>query len=104
TVDEVTGLLAEDFVPIFGGSAAGVMLVEDGVLRPYPSARVRAGTEPLIDGRDAADAAYPMGAVVQDRQPRFFESRAEMLERFLAAEPLMARSRSQSWATVPIFG
>ncbi|WP_017540371.1 SpoIIE family protein phosphatase [Nocardiopsis halophila] len=104
TVDEVTGLLAEEFVPIFGGSAAGVMLVEDGVLRPYPAGREHTGTAPLIDGRDAADAAYPMGAVVQDRQPRFFESRAEMLERFPAVEPLMARSAAQSWATVPVFG
>ncbi|GAB3487975.1 SpoIIE family protein phosphatase [Nocardiopsis coralliicola] len=106
TVDEVTGLLAEEFVPIFGGSDARVMLVDEGVLRRYPS---HTGTDPdgtdsLIDGRDAGDTTYPMGAVVQDRQPRFFESRAEMLERFPAAADLMPRTTAQSWATVPVFG
>ncbi|WP_017595144.1 SpoIIE family protein phosphatase [Nocardiopsis potens] len=104
TVDEVTGLLTEEFVPIFGGSAAGVMLVEDGLLRSYPSSAQRTGTASMIDGRDAADTSYPMGAVVQDRQPRFFESRAEILERFPAVGEILVHSSAQSWATVPIFG
>nr|WP_046470229.1 SpoIIE family protein phosphatase [Allosalinactinospora lopnorensis] len=104
TIDEVTGLLAEDFVPIFGGTSAIVMLVEDGVLRAAPSTVERTGTTAMIDGRDATDVSFPMGAVAQDRQPRFFESRAEVLERFPAVHDLLRRTTAQSWATVPIFG
>jgi PAS domain S-box-containing protein len=104
TVDEVSALLTEEFVPIFGGTTATVMLVEDGVLRLSPATTEPSGTVPMIDGRDAADTAYPMGAVVQDRQPRFFESRAEILERFPATEEMLHRTSAQSWATVPVFG
>lgn len=106
TVDEVTGLLTEDFVPIFGGSSARVMLVESGRLKHSPSrARDRGtGTLPMIEGRDATDTTFPMGAVIADRQPRFFESRAEVLERFPAAQHLLHHTNAQSWATVPIFG
>ncbi|PSK97648.1 PAS domain-containing protein [Murinocardiopsis flavida] len=104
TVDEVTSLLTEDFVPIFGGSNAGVMLVENGRLKPSPVREDDGGTMPMIEGRDAADTTYPMGAVISDRQPRFFESRAEVLERFPAAQDLLHRTNAQSWATVPIFG
>lgn len=104
TADEVTGLLAEDFVPIFGGTSASVMLVEDNVLRSAPSTVERTGVIGMIDGRDATDASFPMGAVTQDRQPRFFESRAEMLERFPTVHDLLRHTNAQSWATVPIFG
>ncbi|MDA8372354.1 MAG: SpoIIE family protein phosphatase [Nocardiopsaceae bacterium] len=104
TVDKVTSLLTEEFVPIFGGTTASVLLVEDGVLRAAPSTMDRAGAMSMIDGHDAADTSYPMGAVVQDRQPRFFESRAELLERFPAAAEMLHHTSAQSWATVPIFG
>nr|WP_232524520.1 SpoIIE family protein phosphatase [Nocardiopsis gilva] len=104
TIDEVTGLLTEEFVPIFGGTTAHVMLVVDGVLRASPASIRKTDAIAMIDGRDAADTAYPMGAVVQDRQPRFFESRAEALERFPAAAEILHHTSAQSWATVPIFG
>ncbi|CAM4234071.1 SpoIIE family protein phosphatase [Nocardiopsis rhodophaea] len=104
TIDEVTGLLTEEFVPIFGGTTAHVMLVVDGVLRASPASTRKTDAIAMIDGRDAADTDYPMGAVVQDRQPRFFESRAEALERFPAAAEIMHHTSAQSWATVPIFG
>lgn len=104
TVDEVTGLLTEEFVPIFGGSTAAVVLLQDGVLRAVSSSTQPNGTLQMIDGRDATDTSFPMGAVLQDRQPRFFESRAEVLERFPAVQELLHRTNAQSWATVPIFG
>ncbi|WP_374058228.1 SpoIIE family protein phosphatase [Marinitenerispora sediminis] len=104
TLEEVTGLLTEEFVPIFGGSTATVMLVEAGKLR-YPSSATESyGTRRWIEGRDASDTSYPMGAVIQDRQPRFFESRAEVLERFPAVQEMLHHTNAQSWATVPIFG
>ncbi|MFC4562611.1 SpoIIE family protein phosphatase [Nocardiopsis mangrovi] len=104
TVDEVTGLLTEEFVPIFGGTTAGVMLVEDGKLRSSPATAEASDTVPMIDGRDASDTTYPMGAVVQDRQPRFFENRAEILERFPAVVGILPYTSAQAWATVPVFG
>ncbi|MBB6171055.1 serine phosphatase RsbU (regulator of sigma subunit)/PAS domain-containing protein [Nocardiopsis mwathae] len=104
TIDEVTGLLTDEFVPIFGGTSAHVMLVVDGALRASPASSRKSEAIAMIDGRDAADTAYPMGAVVQDRQPRFFESRAEAVERFPAAAEILHHTSAQSWATVPIFG
>ncbi|MDA0567983.1 SpoIIE family protein phosphatase [Streptomonospora sp. S1-112] len=105
TVDEVTGLLTDEFAPIFGGAGASVMLVEDGRLRASPPATADP-VEPMgmADGHDAADISHPMGAVVQDRQPRFFESRAEILERFPGVAEVLHRTSAQSWATIPIFG
>ncbi|GHD32941.1 hypothetical protein GCM10007147_37000 [Nocardiopsis kunsanensis] len=104
TVDEVMDLLSEEFLPIFGGFHAVALYVENGLLRTSPSARERGNAE-AIDGRPADDTDYPMGAVIQDRQPRFFESRAEVVSRFPAAVDLLrSTSRSQAWATVPIFG
>lgn len=105
TVDEVTNLLTEEFLPIFGGMSAVALLVEGQVLRPAPAARAAGGgTLPMIEGRSASDTDFPMGAVVQDRQPRFFESRAEVLSRFPAVADMVRRSKGQAWATVPIFG
>ncbi len=104
TADEVTGLLAEDFVPIFDGANAAVMLVDDNVLRAAPSSLERTGLTGVVDGTDARDSRYPMGAVAQDRQPRFFESRAEVLERFPDVHERIGHTSSQSWAIVPIFG
>ncbi|RKS04495.1 PAS domain S-box-containing protein [Nocardiopsis sp. Huas11] len=105
TVDKVMDLLSEEFLPIFGGIQAIALYVEDGLLRASPSGRVTANAG-RIDGRRADDTDYPMGAVIQDRQPRFFESRAEVISRFPAAEELMRDSviKGQAWATVPIFG
>ncbi|WP_026119829.1 SpoIIE family protein phosphatase [Nocardiopsis ganjiahuensis] len=103
TVDKVMDLLSEEFLPIFGGVAAGALYVEDGLLRTSPSVRER-GNLQHIDGRRADDTDYPMGAVIQDRQPRFFESRAEIVSRFPAAAEMMRSVRGQAWATVPIFG
>nr|WP_285759573.1 SpoIIE family protein phosphatase [Nocardiopsis ansamitocini] len=104
TVEEVTGLLSEEFVPIFGGDDASVMLLDDGRLKLYPASAADGDSVRMIDGRDPHDASYPMGAVIQDRQPRFFESRAEVLERFPAVEESLHRTSAQSWAIVPIFG
>lgn len=105
TVDKVMDLLSEEFLPIFGGYFAVALYVEGGVLRTSPSTRAR-GNADRIDGRRADDTDYPMGAVIQDRQPRFFESRAEVISRFPAAVDLMRHgdSKAQAWATVPIFG
>ncbi|MEU2974616.1 PAS domain S-box protein, partial [Nocardiopsis alba] len=103
TVDKVMDLLSEEFLPIFGGFSAAALYVEDGVLRASPSALER-GNVTRIDGRRADDTDYPMGAVIQDRQPRFFESRAEIVSRFPAAVEMMRSIRGQAWATVPIFG
>lgn len=104
TVDKVMDLLSEEFLPIFGGLYAIALYVEDGLLRSSPSARSRGGNIDQIDGRRADDTDFPMGAVIQDRQPRFFESRAEIISRFPAAVELMRQVRGQAWATVPIFG
>ncbi|WP_258862726.1 PP2C family protein-serine/threonine phosphatase [Marinitenerispora sediminis] len=57
-----------------------------------------------MDGRPADDSRLPVGAVAQDRQPRFFSSRPEVLERFPAVSELLESSMSQSWAFVPILG
>ena len=105
TVDKVMDLLSEEFLPIFGGHRAVAMYVDDGYLRTSPSARER-GNSGLIEGRSAYDTDFPMGAVVQDRQARFFESRSEVVSRFPAAADLMRHgdSKAQAWATVPIFG
>ncbi|MEU3019289.1 MULTISPECIES: SpoIIE family protein phosphatase [unclassified Nocardiopsis] len=103
TVDKVMDLLSEEFLPIFGGVYALALYVEDGLLRTSPSARKR-GHNHRIDGRRADDTDFPMGAVIQDRQPRFFESRAEIASRFPAAIDLMRSAQGQAWATVPIFG
>ncbi len=104
TVDEVMDLLSEEFLPIFGGYHAVALYVENGLLRTSPSARERGNTD-IIDGRRADDTDYPMGAVIQDRQPRFFESRAEVVSRFPSAVELLRNTgKSQAWATVPIFG
>ncbi|GAB2494655.1 SpoIIE family protein phosphatase [Nocardiopsis aegyptia] len=105
TVDKVMDLLSEEFLPIFGGIQAIALYVEDGLLRASPSGRLTSNVN-RIDGRRADDTDYPMGAVIQDRQPRFFESRAEVISRFPAAEVLMRDSvtKGQAWATVPIFG
>ncbi|GAB3690535.1 SpoIIE family protein phosphatase [Nocardiopsis oceani] len=103
TVDKVMDLLSEEFLPIFGGTHAIALYVEDGLLRASPSAKGR-GNVTRIDGRRADDTDFPMGAVIQDRQPRFFESRAEIVSRFPAAVDLMRSVRGQAWATVPIFG
>lgn len=103
TVDKVMDLLSEEFLPIFGGVYALALYVEEGLLRTSPSARERGNTH-RIDGRRADDTDFPMGAVIQDRQPRFFESRAEIASRFPAAVDLMRSARGQAWATVPIFG
>ncbi|MFD6952252.1 peptidylprolyl isomerase [Nocardiopsis sp. TSRI0078] len=104
TVDKVMDLLSEEFLPIFGGVQAAALYVEDGVLRSSPNAHGRGGNIGSIDGRRADDTDFPMGAVIQDRQPRFFESRAEIISRFPAAVELMRQVRGQAWATVPIFG
>ncbi|MGW8528829.1 MULTISPECIES: SpoIIE family protein phosphatase [Nocardiopsidaceae] len=104
TVDKVMDLLSEEFLPIFGGVQAIALYVEGGVLRGSPGARTRGGNIDQIDGRRADDTDFPMGAVIQDRQPRFFESRAEIISRFPAAVELMRQVRGQAWATVPIFG
>jgi PAS domain-containing protein len=78
TVDKVMDLLSEEFLPIFGGVQAIALYVEGGLLRSSPSARAQSGNSNIdhIDGRRADDTDFPMGAVIQDRQPRFFESRA----------------------------
>lgn len=104
TVDEVTSLLSDEFVPIFGGAAANVLLVREGALRVAPSTMEHSGILAVLEGRDATDTSHPMGAVVQDRQPRFFENRAEMLERFPDVVELLRHTTAQSWAAVPIFG
>ncbi|WP_398695190.1 SpoIIE family protein phosphatase [Streptomonospora wellingtoniae] len=105
TVEEVTGLLTDEFAPIFGGAGAAVMLVEEGSLRPSPAPpEDDAGPMGLAEEHDASDIAHPVGAVVSDRQPRFFESRAEILERFPAVAEFLHRTSAQSWATIPIFG
>ncbi|QBI55104.1 SpoIIE family protein phosphatase [Streptomonospora litoralis] len=105
TVEEVTGLLTDEFVPIFGGARAGVMLVEEGGLRASPPPSEEApGPMGLTGEYDTSDAAHPIGAVIQDRQPRFFESRAEILERFPAVGEFLHRTTAQSWATIPVFG
>lgn len=104
TVDKVMDLLSEEFLPIFGGYSALALYVEEGLLRTSPSARSKDNAH-RIDGRRADDTDYPMGAVIQDRQPRFFESRAEIVSRFPSAFDLLRGSnRAQAWATVPIFG
>ncbi|APC36579.1 peptidylprolyl isomerase [Nocardiopsis dassonvillei] len=106
TVDKVMDLLSEEFLPIFGGVQAVALYVENGLLRSSPSAHAKSATSNIerIDGRRADDTDFPMGAVIQDRQPRFFESRAEIISRFPAAVELMRQVRGQAWATVPIFG
>ncbi|WP_116244357.1 SpoIIE family protein phosphatase [Nocardiopsis sp. FIRDI 009] len=104
TVDNVMDLLSEEFLPIFGGINAAALYVEDGLLRTSPGARTRGGNIEQLDGRRADDTDFPMGAVIQDRQPRFFESRAEIISRFPAAVELMRNVSGQAWATVPIFG
>ncbi|WP_160050563.1 SpoIIE family protein phosphatase [Nocardiopsis sp. FR4] len=104
TVDKVMDLLSEEFLPIFGGVQAIALYVEGGVLRSSPNARSAGSNLDRIDGRRADDTDFPMGAVIQDRQPRFFESRAEIISRFPAAVELMRQVRGQAWATVPIFG
>ncbi|NYH50843.1 MULTISPECIES: SpoIIE family protein phosphatase [Nocardiopsis] len=107
TVDKVMDLLSEEFLPIFGGVQAIALYVENGLLRSSPNAHGRGGAVNninSIDGRRADDTDFPMGAVIQDRQPRFFESRAEIISRFPAAVELMRQVRGQAWATVPIFG
>ena len=75
-------------------------------LSSSPSAHAKSATSNIdrIDGRRADDTDFRMGAVIQDRQPRFFESRAEIISRFPAAVELMRQVRGQAWATVPIFG
>ena len=103
TVNNVMDLLSEEFLPIFGGFTAVALYVEEGVLRASPSA-VERGNVSHLAGRRADDTDYPMGAVIQDRQPRFFESRAEIVSRFPAAADMMRTVRGQAWATVPIFG
>jgi len=104
TVDKVMDLLSEEFLPIFGGYNAIALYVEDGLLHTSPSARSKDGVH-RMDGRRADDTDYPMGAVIQDRQPRFFESRAEVTSRFpTAVELLRGHSKAQAWAIVPIFG
>ncbi|MUL42792.1 SpoIIE family protein phosphatase [Streptomonospora sp. PA3] len=105
TVEEVTGLLTEEFAPIFGGSGAAVMLVENGSLRPSPPVPEDApGPMGSAGDPSASDVAHPVGAVIADRQPRFFESRAEILERFPGVAESLHRTSAQSWATIPIFG
>ncbi|MBR8741926.1 SpoIIE family protein phosphatase [Nocardiopsis sp. MG754419] len=104
TVDKVMDLLSEEFLPIFGGFHASALYVEEGVLRASPNAPDRGSNISRIDGRRADDTDYPMGAVIQDRQPRFFESRAEIVSRFPAAAEMLRSIRGQAWATVPIFG
>lgn len=105
TVEEVTGLLTEEFVPIFGGVGASVMLVEEGSLRSSPAPPEESpGPMGLLDDDAASDVAHPIGAVIQDRQPRFFESRAEIIERFPGVSEFLHRTTAQSWATIPIFG
>ena len=103
TVDKVMDLLSEEFLPIFGGFNAVAFYVDEGLLRASPSVLERGGVS-HIDGRRADDTDYPMGAVIQDRQPRFFESRAEIVSRFPSAAEMMHNVRGQAWATVPIFG
>ncbi|MFD0774223.1 SpoIIE family protein phosphatase, partial [Streptomonospora algeriensis] len=104
TVEEVTGLLTDEFVPIFGGVGASVVLVEEGSLRSSPTPPEEApGPMGLVDAA-ASDVTHPVGAVIQDRQPRFFESRAEILERFPGISESLHRTNAQSWATIPIFG
>ncbi|MFC7329167.1 SpoIIE family protein phosphatase [Marinactinospora rubrisoli] len=104
TVNEVAALLTEQFMTIFGGHTASVLLIEEGVFRLRPPPTTPVGAAPLVDGRSADDARLPVGAVAQDRQPRFFSDRAEVLERFPAVEELVRSSMSQSWAFVPILG
>lgn len=104
TVDEITGLLTHDFLPVFAGAASTVMLVDDGELIPYPSVEADHPPFARIAGRDATDTSYPMGAVIRDNQPRFYDNRAEVVERFPAVRELLPNIRSQAWATVPIFG
>ncbi|MDS1271304.1 SpoIIE family protein phosphatase [Lipingzhangella sp. LS1_29] len=104
TVDEITGLLTHDFLPIFSGASSAVMLVEDGALVPYPASEADHPPFARIAGRDAADTSFPMGAVIRDSQPRFYDNRAEVVERFPAVRELLPHVRSQAWATVPIFG
>ncbi|MGI5121152.1 SpoIIE family protein phosphatase [Marinactinospora thermotolerans] len=104
TVDEVAGLLTEQFAPIFDSDAAGIVLVEDGKLTVRPVGGSVSEAVRMIDGRPADDPSLPVGAVLQDRQPRFFESRAELLDRFPDTEELLHRVEGQSWAIVPVFG
>ncbi|GAB3450896.1 SpoIIE family protein phosphatase [Streptomonospora sediminis] len=105
TVEEVTGLLTDEFVPIFGGTGAGVMLVDEGRLRPSPAdPDGTPGPMGLVGDHETTDIDHPIGAVVQDRQPRFFESRAEIMERFPAVSQFLHRTTAQSWATIPVFG
>ncbi|WP_133742011.1 SpoIIE family protein phosphatase [Actinorugispora endophytica] len=103
TVQEVTGLLSEEFMPIFGGDGARVMLLDEDDLVNHPSGTGDA-SDRWLEGPDHRDASFPAGAVLQDRQPRFFESRAEVLERFPAVEEALHHTGSHSWAFVPIFG
>ncbi|WP_068689176.1 SpoIIE family protein phosphatase [Thermobifida halotolerans] len=102
TVEEVTDLLGREFLPIFGGDSAHVMLLDQDELRLH-STRT-ANVERWLEEHDHRDVSYPTGAVLQDRQPRFFESRSELLGRFPAVEGTLRRTGSHSWAFVPVFG
>ncbi|GAA3746186.1 SpoIIE family protein phosphatase [Salinactinospora qingdaonensis] len=104
TVEEVVRLLAEDFVPIFDGNSAGVTLVEEGRLRVHAPLDPGFDVIQFCDGGDISDLSSPIAAVLHDRQPRFFESRAEVLERFPIVQATLHHTNEQSWALAPIFG
>ncbi|WP_028649077.1 SpoIIE family protein phosphatase [Nocardiopsis sp. CNT312] len=99
--DDVMDLLSEEFPPIFGGIGATALYVQDGLLHTSARARDR---DASFDGSRATGPDLPAAAVIQDRLPRFFESRAELVSRFPGAERYMDGTRGQAWAVVPIFG
>ncbi len=102
TVQEVTDLLSREFMPIFGGDDAHVMLLDQDELHVHPAAEEASGR--WLHPGDHRDASHPTGAVLDDRQPRFFESRSELLERFPAVGEALQQTGSHSWAFVPVFG
>lgn len=102
TVQEVTNLLSREFTPIFGGDGAHVVLLDDTELRLYPESTASTGQWLYPDNH--RDSAHPVGAVLHDSQPRFFESRSELLERFPALGEALCQTDDHSWAFVPMFG
>ncbi len=102
TVQEVTDLLSKEFMPIFGGDGGHVLLLDQDELQIYPADTRDAGR--WLHPGEHRDVSHPTGAVLQDRQLRFFESRSELLERFPAVEGALRRTGSHSWAFVPVFG
>lgn len=101
SVSDVTDVVATMVLPAFGASGLLVSLADSGKLRLAGHTGYDAAAREALDGLPI-DADAPIAEVMRTRSPLFLPSIEAYLGRYPALGDLVALTRKQAWAFVPL--